>query len=146
LVGEEEHLAVAVALALPLALAAREVDAGKEAAVETEGMAAVNHQIVVVGLQPDRGPALVGGPAVRPAREREAAHARLAVAQTRPVADQAVAAGCRGGLHDAAAPPLMLPELLAGVRCDADHPGAGQQQDLRDAVDRYQLRRAEAPA
>src|SRR5262245_39496637 len=38
LVGEQDHLAVAVAFPLPLLLAVREVDAGEDAAVEAEGV------------------------------------------------------------------------------------------------------------
>src|SRR5688500_8066640 len=63
LLGQQDELAGAVASALPLALAVFEVDGREDAAVETEGMAVVNDEVVEVGLQPDGGPALRGGPA-----------------------------------------------------------------------------------
>ena len=44
LVGQQDELAVAVASALPLALAVLEVDAREDAAVEAEGMAFVNDE------------------------------------------------------------------------------------------------------
>ena len=50
---------MAVASALPLARAVLDVDAGEDTAVEAEGMAVVNDEIVEIGLQPDRCPALL---------------------------------------------------------------------------------------
>src|SRR6266852_3800469 len=44
LIGEQNELAVAVAPALPRALAILEVDAGEDVAVEAEGMALVNDE------------------------------------------------------------------------------------------------------
>jgi len=41
-------LAVAVAAALPPTLAVGQIDAGEDAAVETEGMALVNNEIIEV--------------------------------------------------------------------------------------------------
>ena len=77
LIGQQDELAVAVASALPLALAVLEVDAREDAAVEAEGMAVVNDEVVEVGLQPDRGPALFGGPSAGSVRDRDAAQSPL---------------------------------------------------------------------
>ena len=75
LVGQQDELAMAVASALPLALAVLEVDAREDAAVEAEGMALVNDEVVEVGLQPDRRPALFDGPSAGSVRDRDAARA-----------------------------------------------------------------------
>src|SRR5712692_106842 len=75
LVAKQDELAVAVASAFPLALAVLEVDAREYAAVEAEGMAIVNDEVVEVGLQPERRPALLDGPSAGSVRDREAARA-----------------------------------------------------------------------
>src|SRR5262249_27337055 len=62
LTGQQEELAVAVASALPLALAVVEIDARKNVAVEAERMSLVNHEVVEVRLEPVRSPALLGSP------------------------------------------------------------------------------------
>src|SRR5262249_33884778 len=51
LVSQQDELAVAVASALPLALAVLEVDAREDVAVEAVGMTLVNDEVVEVGLQ-----------------------------------------------------------------------------------------------
>src|SRR5262245_37036733 len=58
LIGQENELAVAITSTLPFALAVIEVDGGQDAAVEAEGMTFVNDEIVVIGLQSVRRPAL----------------------------------------------------------------------------------------
>ena len=67
---------MAVASALPLALAVLEVDASEDAAVESVGMAVVNDEVIEVRLQPGGGPALLGGPSASSLRDREAARSR----------------------------------------------------------------------
>ena len=62
LVRQQDELAVAVASAFPLALAVLEVNARKDGAVESESIAIVNDEVVEVGLQPGRCPALFDGP------------------------------------------------------------------------------------
>src|SRR5580700_1928834 len=62
LIGQQDKLAVAVASALPDALAVFEVDAREYAAVEAQGMAIVYHEVVEVWLQAVRGPALLDRP------------------------------------------------------------------------------------
>ena len=52
LIGQQDELAIAIASALPLALAVLEVDARENAAVEAVGVALVNDEVVVVRLQP----------------------------------------------------------------------------------------------
>ncbi len=47
-----------------------ETNACEDAAVEAEGMAMVNDEVVEVRLQPIRGPALFGGPSVGSVRDR----------------------------------------------------------------------------
>jgi hypothetical protein len=56
LVGQQDELAVAVPSALPPAIAILEVDAREDAAVEAEGMALVDDEVIEVGLQPGRAP------------------------------------------------------------------------------------------
>ena len=57
-------------------------------------------------------------------------------------ADQQIPARDHRRLHDAVAGPLVLPEHRAVGRREADRTQSGYQNDLRDAVDRRQLRRA----
>src|SRR5271157_944683 len=75
LIVQEQELTVAVASAFPLALAVLEVHAGEDAAVEAEGIAIVNYEVVEVGLQPERRPAILDGPSGGSVADREAAHA-----------------------------------------------------------------------
>ena len=78
-----------------------------------------------------------------PVGDRDAAHAG---ASGHPAAaDQHVAVRGQGRLHDAARP-RVLPEQRAVGRRDAGRAGAAEHQDLRDAVDRRQVRRAVAAA
>src|SRR6266849_3065010 len=79
LIGQQDELAVAVASALPGALAVLEVDAREDAAVEAEGMAIVHDEVVEVGLQPVRGPALLDLPSAGSTRNRDAAHTLLSL-------------------------------------------------------------------
>ena len=134
-----------VASALPLAPAVGEIDAGEEAPVEAVGMALVNDEIVEVGLQPNRRPALFDGPSRGSMRDRDAAHADFP-ADSGAAAEQEVAAREYGRLHDAVAFPWVVPEELAVGRRDANRAGSVQQHDLRDAIDCRQMRRAIAPA
>jgi len=112
-------LTVAVAPALPHALAVLQVDTCEDAAVEAEGMAVVNDEVVEVGLQPGRRPALFGGPAAGSAGDRDAAHAGSPGAAQG--AHQDVAIRGHGRLHDAGVRrPRVLPEQPAVGRHDAD--------------------------
>ena len=145
LVGQQDELAVAVASALPLALAVLEVDAREDAAVEAEGMALVNDEVVEVRLQPVRRPALFDGPSAGSVRDRDAAHADAAGHAAGADQDVAVrasrpAARCVPPCH------ACSQSTRAVGRRDAGRAGSAQQQDLRDAVDRRQMRRAVAPA
>src|SRR3990172_4745580 len=144
LIAQQEELAVAVASTLPLELAALEVDACEDAAVEAEGMALVNDEVVEVGLQPDRGPAFFEGQSPGFVRHREAARAD-SPRGARGVY-QEVAVRDEGRLHDAEARPRMLPKERAVGRRVAGYTGFALQQDLLDPVDRQQLRRAVATA
>src|SRR5262245_66038583 len=62
LVRQKNDLAVTVAPAFPLALAVLKIDAREDAAVEAEGMALVNDEVGVIGLQADCRQALLDGP------------------------------------------------------------------------------------
>src|SRR5262249_11396795 len=137
----QNELAVAVASALPLALAVLEVDAREDAAVEAEGMALVNDKVVEVGLEPNRGPALFDPPSAGVMHHREAADAAV-IAD----ADQDVAVRGQGRLHDGVAFPCVLPERLAIGERDAGHADSAEQQNLRNSVDRQSMRRAVARA
>ena len=75
LVGQQDELAVAIASALPVKVAVLEVDARDAAACESEGMAIVNDEVVEVGVQPVRGPALLDGPSAGSVRDCNASHA-----------------------------------------------------------------------
>src|ERR1700676_1169801 len=97
LIGQQDELAAAVASALPLAGAVLEVDAREGAAVEAVGMVPVYDEVVEVGTQPVRRPALADGPAAGPVRDPEAADAEPAGAAGR--ADQDVAARDQRRLH-----------------------------------------------
>ncbi len=57
LIRQQHELTVAVAAALPSALAVGQVDAGEQAAVEPVGMALVHDEVVEVRLEPVRRPA-----------------------------------------------------------------------------------------
>ena len=72
---------MAVASALPLALAVFEAGAREDAAVEAEGVPLVNDEIVVVGLQPRRRPTLPDAPSGVAARDRDAAQHSGAAAE-----------------------------------------------------------------
>src|ERR1039458_5153445 len=121
LIGQQDELAVAVASALPLALAVLEVDAREDAAVEAEGIAIMNDEVVEVGLQPIRGPALFDGPSAGSTRDREAARA-AAVADALPICiaimnDEVVEVGLQ---------PIRGPALFDG-------PSAGSTRDREAA-------------
>ena len=73
LIGQQDELALSVAPALPFALAVRQVDAREDAAVEAEGVALVDDEVVEVRLQPARGPALLDGPSALSVRNRQTA-------------------------------------------------------------------------
>src|SRR5712692_10187875 len=141
LIGQQDELAVAVASALPGALAVLEVDAREDAAVEAEGMAIVHDEVVEVGLQPVRGPALFDRPSAGSTRDRDAART-AAVAN----AHQYVAVRGQGGLHDGVAWPGVLPEERAVGERNAGRAGLAQQHDLCDSVDSQEMRRAVAHA
>src|SRR6185503_6564622 len=51
LIGQQHKLAIAVASALPLALTITEIDARENAAVESERIALMDHEVVEVRLQ-----------------------------------------------------------------------------------------------
>src|SRR5438034_9991054 len=95
-------------------LAVLEVDAREDAAVEAEGMALVNDEVVEVGLQRVRAPALFDRPSAGFVRDRDAAYAAFSAG-----GDEDVAIRGQGRLHDGEAFPRMLPEQLAVGRRDA---------------------------
>src|SRR5215471_18287452 len=140
LVGQQNELTVAVASALPLALAVLEVDAREDAAVEAEGMAFVNDEVVEVGLQPVRRPSRFDGPSAGAVCDPDAARAAVLAG------DQDVAVRRQGRLHNSVARPRVLPEPLAVGQGDARRAGFAHQQDLLDSVDRQEMWRAVAPA
>src|SRR5262249_24979669 len=131
---------VAVPSALPLALAVLEIDAREDAAVEAEGVAFVNDEVIEVGFQAVRRPPLFDAPSAGSVCHRDAADSGFG--ESGAAANQDVTASDHGWLHNAVDVPLMLPEQRAVSRGDADHAFAVEQQDLRDAVDRRELWRA----
>ena len=90
----------------------------------------MDDEVVEVGLEPDRGPLLLDGPAARAAPDGEAAQT-LALAG----AHQQVAVRGLGGLHDGVAGPGVLPEHRAVRRVDGEGSRPALQYDLRDAGD-----------
>src|SRR5689334_4457994 len=99
-------------------------------------MALVNDKIVEVGFQSGGGPALLDRPSTGAMRNRKAADA--ASSGGAGVVDQDVPVCDLGRLHDTAARPLDLPELLAVGRGEAGRTCAAQHQDLGDSVNRRQ--------
>ncbi len=81
---------MAVAAPLPAPLAVGQVDRGEESVVETVRMPRVDDEVVVIGLEPLRGPAVLGRPTGRPVGNRNAAHADAA-GHPGSAADQQVA-------------------------------------------------------
>src|SRR5439155_22091815 len=110
LIRQQHELAVAVASVLPLALAVLQVDAREKAAVEAEGMTFVNDEVVEIGLQSDRGPALFDGPSARSVPDRDTTHADFGAAEPGAAADEDVTVRSHRRLHDAVARPRVLPE------------------------------------
>ena len=100
-------------------------------------MAFVNDEVVEVGLQPVRRPALFGGPSAGPARHRKPARRHASHHAHR--VDQDAAVRCDRGLHDRAAFPRVLPQQLAVRRRNTDCTGCAQHQDLPNAVKGHQL-------
>ena len=88
----------------------------------------------------------MGAPSARSVRDRDAPHA-FSPHPLAPDRHQDVAIRGQGRLHDAGSRlQWVLPELLAIGRRDAGRSRAAHQQDLGDAADRHQVRRAVAPA
>src|SRR2546423_900524 len=106
--------------AFPCAPAVGEIDAGKQAAVESIRMSAMNDEIVEVGLQSDRGPTFFRAPSIRAVRDGDAADAGFGAADAGSAADQKLARARDARLNDAVAGPRVLPKLRAGGRRDAD--------------------------
>ena len=132
---------MAVAPALPLARAVLEIDARENAAVEAEGMALVHDEVVEVRLQPARRPALLHDPSARLVRDGETEHAVLAASpEPLPIrrSPPAITAGCT----------MLSPAhscFQSTVPSDGATPISARsvhEHDLRDAVDRRQVRRA----
>ena len=95
LIRQEHQLTVAVAAALPSALAVGHVDAGEQAAVKPVGVAFVHDEVVEVRLQSVRRPATRRRPSAVAVGNGEAV-------QSGDVAggDQEIAIGGHGRLHD----------------------------------------------
>src|SRR5262249_29698057 len=134
-----DHLAVAVPTALPFALPVLEVDAGKNAAVETKRVTIVNHEIVEIWFQAVRGPPFFHFPTVRRLRRRQAP-------QTATVghADQHIALRRQRRLNDWVALPRVLPEQLSVRWRETRQPIRAQKQHLLTPADRPHVRRAVA--
>ena len=112
LVRQEHELTVAVTSALPLARAVLQVDAREDAAIEAKGVALVNDEVVEVGLQPARCPALIDAPAGGSACDPEAADA--SPAHRVGSGDEDVTLGGQSRLqHTGARLPPVLPEQRA---------------------------------
>src|SRR5580698_4324254 len=75
LIGQQHELAIAVAAALPFALAVFKIDAREDASVEAEGITIVNYEVVEIGLQSIRGPTLLNAPSGGPMPHCQAARA-----------------------------------------------------------------------
>src|SRR5262245_3296247 len=99
LVRQQDELTMTEPSALPLALAVIQIDACEDAPVESEGMVLMNDEVVVVGLQPDRGPALPGGPSAGSVLNRDTLHADIG--EIGAGTDQYIAISGQCWLHDA---------------------------------------------
>src|SRR5579859_4090158 len=145
LIAQQNQLALAVASSLPLARAILGVEAGENAAVETEHIAIVDDGIVKARPQPARRPTLFGGPTGRPVGYRDTAHPDSA--HRIASCDQKAAIRRHGRLHNAGIGfPRVFPKWFAIRRSDTRGPGRTHQHNLRDAVDGYELWRAVAIA
>src|SRR5437667_9404186 len=89
-------------------LAVLKVNAREDVAVEAEGMTLVNDEVVEVGLQPVRGPALFDGPSALAVRDRKPARAQSAHHAHR--VDQNAAIRRESRLDDRTAFPRVLPQ------------------------------------
>ena len=141
LIGEQEHLTIAIASALPDALAVFEIDTGENAGVEAVGVAFVNDRVVEVGLERQRGPAGIDGPPVGTANGVDAASAFGLRG-----ADENAAAGDESGLDDGQAFPFVGP--IWGACCGIEAGGAlgREDEDLIDAPDGGEVGRTVAVA
>ncbi len=123
-------MAIAIAPALPLALAVRQTDAGQNTAIEAEGVVLVNDKVIEVRLQPLGRPALFGGPSVGSVHNPDTARTAFAAG-----GEQDVPIRRHGRLYNRVAGPGMLPEQLVIGRADTVQACAIEHHDLRDAID-----------
>src|SRR6266850_1330481 len=131
---------MAVPSAFPLAHAVLEVDARDAAVVEAVGVPIVYDEIVEVGIQSLRDPALCDGPSAGSLRDCNAAQG---ISLT--IINQHIAVGGQGRLYDArAGRQWVLPQLLAIGWRNAGRSSCVQQQDLLNSLNRCQLWRAVA--
>ena len=112
---QEDELAVAVASALPLALAAVEFDTREDSAVEAEGVALVDHEVEKKGLSPSEVQR-------SSARHLPGPWATTRRRMPRPAPLEQRSTGLAAGLETG---PFVLPEQSAVGRSDAGQAGSG---------------------
>src|ERR1051325_2924044 len=139
LLGQENHLAVAVALALPLELAVLEVDANERAAVEPEHISLMNDEIVEPWINIFRRPTLLHAPAAGPLRYRNTSQS-TAITHTQ----QQVAVRRETWLRDRNTFPMVFPQNFSVSRRDAHRTFRIQQHDLLHSIHRLELWRTVA--
>src|SRR5262245_54355511 len=139
LIGQEQHLASAVAARSPGLFAVFEPYAGEKAGAEAVKVAVVHHQIVEIGADRTRGPNLLDLPAVVLVADP---HPARAVAERRPKQDIGITQD--GRLHHAlhSHVPFMVPKNLAVRWIEAGQPLVGGYHDLLDALKPCELERA----
>src|SRR5262249_40269532 len=113
--------------------------------IESVGVSFVDDEMVEVGLEAERGPALFDRPCCGAisgfVRDGEAANA-AAVGD----ADQDIALRRQHRLYDGVTLPGVLPEERAVSDSDTRQAGCAQEQDLGNSIDGHELRRAIARA
>src|SRR5262245_65297797 len=106
-------------------------------------MAVVNDEIVEIRLESVRRPAFVYRPIAGSILDCETAYGP---SHGVDAVDQDIALFGHGRLHDGAARPLVSPQHLTAGRREAGRTVSPQHHDLRNAIDRHQMRRAVAKA
>src|ERR1700683_1018691 len=128
---------MAIMAALPIALSVLQVDARQDAAIETEGVALVNYQVVEIRLEPGGCPHFLRRPTCRTLCDRQAPRTHSSAHVT--AGNQDAAIRCHRRLQNGRTRPGMRPELFPARR-DAHETVAGHQEHLPDSADAHQLR------
>jgi hypothetical protein len=130
LIRKQEHLAVAVAAALPDALTVVEADAGEDPGVEAVGVTLMNDRVVEIRLEGQGGPTRIDRPAVgAPDGVDAAGTLRLGRG------DENAAPGDESGLDNRESFPFVGPEGGPRRGIEAGCPMWREDEELCDTAD-----------